>query len=650
MKKTDSVVNFFSKLFSNSEKNVEEKIDLTKYRLKYEAIYEFKEIENVFYKFLETEYNNYPLDYIRDCRERIKEKMTDTEAIAATNYLFENYIDVKSPKELNLSGKERMRLFKDFEESQQLKIKKWVLEKSCQQIFNKIKDTMIGELGSDNYPRFMVSDHWKEIQKNYAGNDKVMEKLKIYDFDDGKKEEETFNEEEENQKVEIIVAKIETPKVFQKKEEQEKEKEEFVPDKAKAQQCLKSGIEFFKNKEYKEAYDEFTLAIKHNDKLKEAYFNRGVLNFNLKRYLESIKDMYTVLDFDPKNGKAYSVRGMCLKNLGHYEQAIEDLMKSHEIETLPKNFMIMGVCYDQLDQIAKAIENYELYLKHDSTSKNAMSVYHNRAHIFFQINRFPEAVESFSRAIEICENKEWIKEMRIMRAKSNEKLGIFNKEDEIKFEDLDINEQYNIALKHYKAEEYQKGYELFSKIADIQKHENSYYLLGMCAYYLEIYDVAIQNLKKSCEINPTFEKPLIQLASFYAKKRLKKKALNYYNLLIQARPSANHYFDRSNYLLSIDKKQEALDDLATCIELEPTMDDAYYSRGMIYFKDEDYEKALKDFDKTLELTEDPDIYCDRAVCHFYLDHLEQAKSDCQKSLEIDEDNERALNLLEQIDE
>eukprot|EP01080_Neovahlkampfia_damariscottae_P005916 gene5916-9746_t len=628
MKKTASAVNFFTKLFQNSEKNggVEEKIDLTKYRLKYTSIYEFKELEKVFYQFLETEYNNYPLDYIRDCRDKIKEKMSDKEAIAAAKHLMETYIQVKSPMELNLSGKDRVKLLKEFEDTNQLSETKWVVSKTPQQIFNKIKDTMMAELGSDNFPRFIVCDEWKAIQKNYAGNDKVMEKLKIYDFDDGKNEdddEDEFDDLKEGGKVEIIVEKIETPKVFQTKQFIKKdtfEEEEFKPDKSKAQELLKKGIEDFKKKQYKAAYTQFSLAIKNNDQLKEAYFNRGVLNFNLKRYLESIKDMVTVLEFDPMNAKAYSVRGMCLKNMGHYEQAIKDLKRSHQVETLPKNYMLFGICYDQLDELEKAIENYKEYLNHDSTSKNAMSVFHNIGHIYFQINKFELCVEYFTRAIEICETKDWIIDMKHMRAKANEKLGVFNEEDVIQFDDLDINDQYNVALTHYKAEEYKQGYDLFSKMVKKKSHENYFYLLGMCALNLSLYEEAIDNLTKSLEVKSSFDKPMLQLAKLYSKKRMKKKAVQYFDQLISVKPTAKNYFERSTYLLSINKKDEALKDLQNCIEINPEMDDAYYARGMSYFKDENYEQALIDFNSTLELIEDPDILCDRAQNWIVKDH------------------------------
>ncbi len=70
--------------------------------------------------------------------------------------------------------------------------------------------------------------------------------------------------------------------------------------------------------------------------------------------------------------------------------------------------------------------------------------------------------------------------------------------------------------------------------------------------------------------------------------------------------SADQLFERGYNYLTADR-DKAIELLSACIEKDPYYQQAFYHRGIAYFKNEDYEKALADFNKAQELNPDLSI-------------------------------------------
>ncbi|KLU86516.1 mitochondrial import receptor subunit tom-70 [Magnaporthiopsis poae ATCC 64411] len=86
------------------------------------------------------------------------------------------------------------------------------------------------------------------------------------------------------------------------------------------------------------------------------------------------------------------------------------------------------------------------------------------------------------------------------------------------------------------------------------------------------------------------------------------------------------------------KHEEALADLTKCVELDPTMTQAYIKRASMYLELGRTGEAEADFETALEHNEnDPDIYYHRAQTHFIKGELPEAAKDYQKSIDLDRD-------------
>ena len=82
----------------------------------------------------------------------------------------------------------------------------------------------------------------------------------------------------------------------------------------------------------------------------------------------------------------------------------------------------------------------------------------------------------------------------------------------------------------------------------------------------------------------------------------------------------------------------ALEDLSRCIEMRPSMTQAYIKRASMHLESGSRDAAATDFEKAQEQNkDDPDIFYHRAQLHFILGEFADAAKDYQKSIDLDRD-------------
>ncbi len=75
---------------------------------------------------------------------------------------------------------------------------------------------------------------------------------------------------------------------------------------------------------------------------------------------------------------------------------------------------------------------------------------------------------------------------------------------------------------------------------------------------------------------------------------------------VQSVQSEKHY--KNGTVLVIDGEyEEAIVELNKAIELDPEYADAYYYRGLAYDKSGEVAKAISDYEKCIELSNDPEV-------------------------------------------
>lgn len=139
-----------------------------------------------------------------------------------------------------------------------------------------------------------------------------------------------------------------------------------------AQYHLLKGISFEKNNNLKEALNEYNNALKLNPVYSDAYIKAGHIyekNGNIKRAIISYQKG---IDSDPKNTAAYYDLGRLYEDvMGEHIKAICLMEVAKTLTPTCKLYYMLGKAYANINKRDKCIENWEIYLKMESSGKYA---------------------------------------------------------------------------------------------------------------------------------------------------------------------------------------------------------------------------------------------------------------------------------------
>ncbi|MBN1482074.1 tetratricopeptide repeat protein [candidate division KSB1 bacterium] len=152
--------------------------------------------------------------------------------------------------------------------------------------------------------------------------------------------------------------------------------------------------------------------------------------------------------------------------------------------------------------------------------------------------------------------------------------------------------------------------------------------------------------------NGSLDKLLFKALDAHAKQDY-DTALNYYNRILAANPDdkvcsiiSNHrgmvYFVQSNY-------EKAIEDFTRAIQTNPQNFRAYNNRGLSYRMLRTFDRALEDFDHSIEIdATQAETYFGRAQVFFEMEDYPQALKDCNKVLNIKPNLKSALRFRQVI--
>ena len=126
-------------------------------------------------------------------------------------------------------------------------------------------------------------------------------------------------------------------------------------------------------------------------------------------------------------------------------------------------------------------------------------------------------------------------------------------------------------------------------------------------------------------------------------------AIAYYDEIISAEPEntsilADIYYNRGTAYSTIGEYDRAIEDLTKAIELRPNDSRAYYNRGGTYIDKKIYGLAIRDFDRALNLSpDDPSLYLLRGVANIEKQEYEFAASDFSRAIALNPNHADAYN-------
>ncbi len=292
------------------------------------------------------------------------------------------------------------------------------------------------------------------------------------------------------------------------------------------------------------------------------------------------------LDADALIGLAYHKMGVSYFQLENYPQAIEQYKKAASIrsdhyhpnhESVLKSLQNVAGCYYNLQDYEEARKYYQLIV--DRAAQNPNVPPQSKANVFLNLG----SILSFSNDFE--------------QAETYITTGVNLTETYLNDDFYALDHAYNKALIYYFARDDGEGIITYAQkilelylgleadelyVEDYYRMADCYNNLGIGYEKLEQYSRARRNYGKSITLNEAYEA-----------ERKEQLADNYNNLADLYRKTGNlnralQYINKAiGYEKQLNRPQE--------LSIE------YYNRGEIFFESDEFEKALWDYQKALEL-------------------------------------------------
>jgi len=339
------------------------------------------------------------------------------------------------------------------------------------------------------------------------------------------------------------------------------------------------------------------------------YYERGVTNSDLKEYDKAIADFGIAIALYPAYAEAYFNRGVAYGYKGDSDKAIIDFEKLRELSpTYWKAYYGLGYFYAGKYNYDKAIENFNVAIE---LNPDSALIHGFRGFMYSVKGDFDKAIQDYNRVIEIDP-----KYPRIYRDRGDAYYSMRSYEAAI--------DDYSLALSLNPSD------------------ANVYMNRGLVYVNLGERDKAVADFKKLLDIDSTLVYNLGKRAVEYDQKGEYDKAIETYSIVIDilsVRPGLQWpwaYYSRGTSYGHKKDFNRAIADVTKAIEIDPTIIEGYFMRGLYYKIQENYTLAINDYSKLIEIApDDAEAYYHRGNSYSAKKEYKAAISDYTKAIEID---------------
>uniref|UniRef100_UPI00358E8E4B dnaJ homolog subfamily C member 7-like n=1 Tax=Myxine glutinosa TaxID=7769 RepID=UPI00358E8E4B len=327
--------------------------------------------------------------------------------------------------------------------------------------------------------------------------------------------------------------------------------------------------------------------------LAEHYKVKGNECYVDKRYQEAYELYTKAIETCPMNLNYYSNRAATLMMLSRYQHALEDAQQAVRIDdSFVKGHLREGKCHLALGSAYAAIRSFQRVLELEPNSKpaenellnaRALLEYENMAEKDFAKQDFRKVVFCMDRALDYAAA---CTKLKIKKAECLAMLGRYAEAQSVASDILRLDSTNADAL----------------------------FVRGLCLYYEDLIDKAVQYFVQALRMAPDHEKARLACKNAKLLKAKKEEgnqafkdgqlqeAYDMYSSALQIDPNnritnAKIYCNRAAVSMKLKSFDQAAQDCSSAIQLDESYIKAYHRRAQCYMRIENYEDAVKDYEK-----------------------------------------------------
>ena len=244
------------------------------------------------------------------------------------------------------------------------------------------------------------------------------------------------------------------------------------------------------------------------------------------------------------------------------------------------------------------------YTKAIETDPDYIEAYLNRGEMYYYVNEHEKALADFDRVIELNpkEDRAYYWKALVYKYLKQYENSIICSNKLIELHDKDTN-YYELRAKIYMdMENYISAYNDVNIAIKLNQNNGILYSLrGLLNEYLNKYNDAIVDYKKSIALMPEFIAPYKSLLSIYLQTQNYEAGLEVADKAINIEQSWILYSTRGYLFLMLQSYNEAISDSNKAIKRNSSFADSYLTRGKAYLALKEYKKAIEDFDMAIKL-------------------------------------------------
>ncbi|XP_061447030.1 dnaJ homolog subfamily C member 7 isoform X2 [Rhineura floridana] len=328
----------------------------------------------------------------------------------------------------------------------------------------------------------------------------------------------------------------------------------------------------------------------------ESFKEQGNAFYAKKDYNEAFNYYTKAIDACPSNASYYGNRAATLMMIGKFREALGDAQQSVRMDdSFVRGHLREGKCHLSLGNAMAASRCFQrvLELDHKNTQaqqelNNARTVleYEKIAETDFEKRDFRKVVFCMDRALEFAPA---CHRFKILKAECLALLGRYPEAQSVASDILRIDSTNADAL----------------------------YVRGLCLYYEDCIEKAVQFFIQALKMAPDHDKACLACRNAKALKAKKddgnkafkegnyKLAFDLYTEALAIDPNnrktnAKLYCNRGTVNAKLRKLDEAIEDCTSAIKLDDTYIKAYLRRAQCYMDTEQYEDAVRDYEKVYQ--------------------------------------------------
>uniref|UniRef100_A0A3Q2QLE9 DnaJ homolog subfamily C member 7 n=1 Tax=Fundulus heteroclitus TaxID=8078 RepID=A0A3Q2QLE9_FUNHE len=318
----------------------------------------------------------------------------------------------------------------------------------------------------------------------------------------------------------------------------------------------------------------------------EAFKEQGNAFYVKKDYTEAFNYYTKAIDMCPKNASYYGNRAATLMMLCRYREALEDSQQAVRLDnSFMKGHLREGKCHLSLGNAMAASRCFQRVLELEPDNSQAQQEVSISSTVRVTCCMY-DVVFCMDRALE-CASA--CQKFRILKAECLALLGRYPEAQSVASDILRMDSTNADAL----------------------------YVRGLCLYYEDCIDKAVQFFVQALRMAPDHDKARLacrNAKALKAKKEEGNKAFkegNFeaaYDLYSEAltidpnniKTNAKLYCNRATVGSKLKKLEQAIEDCTKAIKLDETYIKAYLRRAQCYMDTEQYEEAVRDYEKVYQ--------------------------------------------------